>query len=137
MNTFKLITNASDFPDFHSNRPTHLGGEVVFNGMVRTPNLGKEVLYLEFEAYPELFENQMNLIATRLREDFGVEQVLLFHRVGKVFPGEVAVTAVARGKHRKECFAACDALVDELKRSVPIWKKEVNADGSFWVSPTP
>jgi len=137
MNKFELIEQASDFPDIYSERPTHLGGEVVFNGMVRTPNLGKEVLYLEFEAYPELFENQMHLIASRLCKDFGVDAIHLFHRVGKVYPGEIAVTAVVRSKHRKECFAACNELVDELKRSVPIWKKEVNTDGSFWVSATP
>ena len=137
MNEFLLISESTAFPPLSEGRSSHLGGEVVFNGMVRTPNLAKEVLYLEFEAYPELFENQMRLIATRLQEQFGVESIQLFHRIGKVYPGEVAVTAVVRGKHRKECFAACDELVDELKRSVPIWKKEVNTDGSFWVSPTP
>ena len=137
MNEFLLIAEESGFPSISEGRITHLGGEVVFNGMVRTPNLDKEVLYLEFEAYPELFENQMRLIAERLQKEFGVASIQLYHRIGKVYPGEIAVTAVVRGKHRKECFAACDELVNELKRSVPIWKKEVNADGSFWVSPTP
>lgn len=134
---FQLITHANEFPDLESFRSENSGAEVVFNGIVRTPNKEKQVLYLEFEAYEALFHNEMNRIADTLESRFQIDILVLHHRVGRVFPGELAVVAAVYSKHRKEAFAACEALMNELKATVPIWKKEFNSDGSFWVSQTP
>ena len=138
MNTqFLLIENADGFPDLEQFRSSASGAEVVFNGIVRTPNKGSEVLYLEFEAYEALFHNEMKRIAESLESQFQINAIVLHHRIGRVLPGELAVVAVVYSQHRKDAFDACEVLMNELKATVPIWKKEFNSDGSFWVSQTP
>ena len=138
MNThFQLIEQPTGFPDLKQFRSERSGAEVVFNGIVRTPNKGLEVLYLEFEAYEALFHNEMNRIAETLESQFQINTIILHHRIGRVLPGELAVVAAVYSRHRKNAFDACEALMNELKTTVPIWKKEFNSDGSFWVSQTP
>ncbi len=134
---FQLIEQPNGFPNLEQFRSEKSGAEVVFNGIVRTPNKDSEVLYLEFEAYEALFHNEMKRIAETLASQFQINTIVLLHRVGRVFPGEVAVVAVVYSQHRKDAFNACEALMNELKSTVPIWKKEFNSDGSFWVSSTP
>lgn len=134
---FQLIDRANGFPDLEQFRSESSGAEVVFNGIVRTPNKGLDVLYLEFEAYEALFHNEMKRIAVSLESQFQINVLVLHHRVGRVLPGELAVVAVAYSQRRKDAFQACEMLMNELKATVPIWKKEFNSDGSFWVSQTP
>lgn len=134
---FQLIDDAKGFPDLEQFRSSTSGAEVVFNGIVRTPNKGLEVLYLEFEAYEALFHNEMKRIAESLESQFQINTLILYHRVGRILPGELAVVAAVFSKHRKDAFQACEMLMNELKATVPIWKKEFNSDGSFWVSQTP
>ncbi len=134
---FQLIDDAKGFPDLEQCRSSTSGAEVVFNGIVRTPNKGLEVLYLEFEAYEALFHNEMKRIAESLESQFQINTLILYHRVGRLLPGELAVVAAVFSKHRKDAFQACEMLMNELKATVPIWKKEFNSDGSFWVSQTP
>jgi molybdopterin synthase catalytic subunit len=134
---FQLIDHANGFPDLAQFRSESSGAEVVFNGIVRTPNKGLDVLYLEFEAYEALFHNEMKRIAESLESQFQINALVLHHRVGRVLPGELAVVAVVYSQNRKDAFYACEALMNELKATVPIWKKEFNSDGSFWVSQTP
>jgi molybdopterin synthase catalytic subunit len=134
---FQLIEQASGFPDLEQIRSSTSGAEVVFNGIVRTPNKGLEVLYLEFQAYEALFHNEMKRIADSLETQFQINTLVLHHRIGRVLPGELAVVAAVYSTHRKDAFQACEMLMNELKATVPIWKKEFNSDGSFWVSQTP
>ncbi len=134
---FELIAHAEGFSSLEQFRSENSGAEVIFNGIVRTPNKGKEVRCLEFEAYPELFQNEMQAISDRLSNQFQIDAILLLHRIGKVYPGEIAVIAAVYSAHRKDAFQACEMLMNELKATVPIWKKEFNSDGSFWVSQTP
>ena len=134
---FQLIEKPNGFPDLEQFRSECSGAEVVFNGIVRTPNKGSDVLYLEFEAYEALFHNEMKRIAETLESQFQINTLVLHHRIGRVLPGELAVVAVVYSQHRKDAFAACEALMNELKATVPIWKNEFNSDGSFWVSQTP
>ena len=134
---FNLIDDAKGFPDLEQFRSSTSGAEVVFNGIVRTPNKGLDVLYLEFEAYEALFHNEMKRIAESLESQFQINTLVLYHRIGRLLPGELAVVAAVFSKHRKDAFQACEMLMNELKATVPIWKKEFNSDGSFWVSQTP
>jgi molybdopterin synthase catalytic subunit len=134
---FQLIEQPSGFPDLEQFRSESSGAEVVFNGIVRTPNKGSDVLYLEFEAYEALFHNEMKRIAVTLESQFQINTIVLHHRIGRVLPGELAVVAAVYSAHRKDAFQACEMLMNELKDTVPIWKKEFNTDGSFWVSQTP
>jgi len=134
---FQLINHSNSFPDLEQFRSSTSGAEVVFNGIVRTPNKGLDVLYLEFEAYDSLFHNEMKRIAESLESQFQINTLVLHHRIGRVLPGELAVVAAVYSAHRKDAFQACEMLMNELKATVPIWKKEFNSDGSFWVSQTP
>ena len=134
---FELISSAEGFSSLEQFRSEASGAEVIFNGIVRTPNKGLDVLYLEFEAYEALFHNEMKRIAESLESEFQINSLVLLHRIGRVLPGELAVVAAVYSPHRKDAFLACERLMNELKSTVPIWKKEYNSDGSFWVSQTP
>lgn len=115
------------------------GGIVHFLGVAResSHHSPKKVLRLEYEAYPSMAESEMERIFAEMRERFGVEKAIVLHRTGKVEIGEPAVAISVATPHRAEAFDACRYLIDELKKRVPIWKKEVYADGSEWVGCRP
>lgn len=113
------------------------GGVVQFIGSVRDQTQGKEVLYLEFEAYEPMAIKEMEKIAQQAKAQFGVHRLSIHHRLGRVALGEVAVCIAAAAPHRKAAFAACAFAIDTLKETVPIWKKEFFTDGAVWVSSTP
>jgi molybdopterin converting factor subunit 1 len=111
--------------------PGH-GGLVVFIGTVRDRSRGQAVTRLDYEAYPEMAEAKMREIAERLEREHGA-RLALHHRVGTLAIGETAVIVAAGAAHRDAAFAAARAAIDELKRIVPIWKKEHTADGAVWI----
>lgn len=113
------------------------GGIVWFNGQVRNHSQGKKVKQLEFEAYEPMAVREMNLLAQKAREQWPLHGVIIVHRLGTVFPGETAVLIGVSSTHRKEAFDACEWLIDQLKLSVPIWKKEYTEDGEIWVAAHP
>jgi molybdopterin synthase catalytic subunit len=113
------------------------GAHVLFVGTVRNHSKGEVVTHLEFEAYEPMVNNALNEIAHELRSMYGVTGVLLYHRIGIVDVGEPAVIAGISAPHRSEAFHACEALMNRLKQSVPIWKKEFTLSGAVWVTPTP
>ncbi len=113
------------------------GAHVLFVGTVRSSSQGAAVRHLEFEAYEPMVHSVLEEIAEDLRRQFGIRGVLLFHRLGRVEIGEAAVIAGISSAHRKEAFQACAHLMDRLKQTVPIWKKEFTQDGAVWVTPTP
>ena len=109
------------------------GGVVTFVGAVRDHARGRSIRYLEYEAYPEMAEREMHKIADDAGERWPGARVAIAHRVGHLEVGELAVVVVAAAPHREEAFAACRYAIDTLKQTVPIWKKEVAADGEHWV----
>ena len=111
--------------------PGH-GGLVVFVGTVRDHSRGQAVTRLDYEAYPEMAEATMREIAARLEREHGA-RLALHHRVGELGIGDAAVVIAAGAPHRDAAFAAARAAIDELKRVVPIWKKEHTADGAVWI----
>jgi molybdopterin synthase catalytic subunit len=118
-------------------RDPECGAEVIFHGVVRNTSAEREVIYLDFEAYESMVLSEFGRMAQRAREMWPVDRIVMHHRTGRVYPGEMAVIAAVSARHRKAAFETCAWLMDELKRTVPIWKKEVFADGEEWVSPTP
>ncbi len=111
------------------------GGFVTFEGKVRNLNEGREVQCLEYEAYPELAIAEGTALVAEAMERFGLGWAHVIHRVGKLEIGETAVWVGCGAPHRKEAFLACEFLIDELKRRLPIWKKEHYLDGpSDWVN---
>ena len=109
------------------------GGIVLFLGTVRDANRGKRVRHLEYEAYAEMAEAKMREIASALEQVHEPLRLALHHRVGDLAIGETAVIVAAAAPHRDAAFAAARAAIDELKRVVPIWKKEYTDDGAVWI----
>ena len=114
------------------------GAIVHFLGVVRNNTEGREVSYLEYEAYPPMAEKKMAEIAQEVQEKWGLDRVAMIHRVGRLEIGEVSVAVAVASPHRKEAFEACHYAMNRLKQIVPIWKREVWADGEEeWVKPDP
>lgn len=108
------------------------GAAVVFEGVVRNHTRGRRTLYLDYEAYEEMALRQMDDLAGKAIEDFKVRDVALVHRLGRLEIGETSVLIVVASAHRAAAFDACRWLIDTLKRTVPIWKKEFFEDGAVW-----
>lgn len=110
------------------------GGFVVFHGVVRNrSNGGRAVEYLEYEAYREMAEEQLAVVAAEARTRWDVTGIAIEHRVGKLVVGDTAVVIAVAAVHRAEAFAACQYCIDRLKEVVPIWKRETGPDGAVWV----
>jgi molybdopterin synthase catalytic subunit len=108
------------------------GALCLFLGVVRGDNEGRPVLRLEYEAYEDMALPMMEEIGADTRRRFGVSEVRIVHRLGRLEVGEVSVAVAAASPHRAEAFAACRHAIDTLKARVPIWKKEFYADGAVW-----
>ncbi|MGA2833201.1 MAG: molybdenum cofactor biosynthesis protein MoaE [Terracidiphilus sp.] len=113
------------------------GAVVVFDGVVRNHSRGRKTLYLDYEAYEEMAAKQMNELAGEARGRFGVRHVTLVHRLGRLQVGETSVLIVVASEHRAQAFEACRWLIDTLKKTVPIWKKETFQDGAVWADGEP
>lgn len=112
------------------------GAICTFLGVVRDNNLGREVDYLEYEAYPRMAVPAMQRIADEIRERWNVIEVAIVHRVGRLEIGEASVGIAVSSPHRAEAFEACHYAIDRLKEAAPIWKKEVWSDGQEWIEGT-
>ena len=109
------------------------GAVCVFLGVARKFSRGREVVHLEYEAYPEMAEKKMAEIGEEIKEKFGVERVAILHRTGVLKIGEASVGIAIATPHRGESFEACQYAINRLKEIVPIWKKEVWDDGEQWI----
>jgi molybdopterin synthase catalytic subunit len=108
------------------------GAAVVFEGVVRNQTRGRRTLYLDYEAYEGMALAQMEGLAEQALKQFQVREVALVHRLGRLEIGETSVLVVVASAHRAAAFDACRWLIDTLKRTVPIWKKEYFEDGAVW-----
>ncbi len=109
------------------------GGIVSFVGTVRNRARGHDIEHLEYEAYPEMAEREMQKIVDEAERRWAGTRVAIAHRVGHLKIGDAAVVVVAASPHRGEAFEACRYAIDTLKVTVPIWKREVATDGAYWV----
>ncbi len=109
------------------------GGIVTFQGVVRDNARGKRIHHLEYDAYPEMAEQQMRAIAAEIARRWATDRVAIVHRIGRLAVGECSVVVAVACPHRAEAFDACRYAIDTLKATVPIWKKEVAEDGAEWV----
>lgn len=113
------------------------GAVVVFDGIVRNNSRGRRTRYLFYEAYEEMALQQMKQLASRACADFPVRDVAIFHRLGRLEIGDTSVVIAVASAHRAAAFDACRWLIDTLKQSVPIWKKEFFEDGAVWAQGDP
>ena len=108
------------------------GAVLVFEGVTRNHHDGRAVVRLEYEAYASMAKTQMSVICDTIASRWPGSRVAMIHRIGVVDVGEASVVIAVSAPHRDEAYAASRFAIDTLKASVPIWKKEVYADGSVW-----
>ena len=113
------------------------GGINIFIGTVRNATKGKTVMRLEFEAYEAMALKEMHKIAEKAFSKWPVQKLLIHHRIGVLKVGEVPVIIGVSCAHRDAAFEACRYIIDTLKETVPIWKKEIFEDGEVWVAAHP
>ena len=109
------------------------GAVATFLGVVRNRSRGRDVSFLEYEAYESMALAKLEQIADEVSERWPGCRIVVTHRVGRLEVGDAAVAIAASAPHRKEAFRACEYMIDRIKEIVPIWKKEVGPDGSEWV----
>ena len=109
------------------------GAIATFLGTVRAQSRGRDVIALEYEAYEEMAEDVMAAIADDVQQRFDLCKVAIAHRLGRVEVGETSVAIAVSAPHRQDALAACADAIEALKAEVPLWKKELYADGEEWI----
>jgi molybdopterin synthase catalytic subunit len=109
------------------------GAIATFTGTVRNNARGRNVEYLEYEAYEGMAEKMMEELAESLKAKYDIERVAIHHRTGRVEIGEPSVVIAVSGAHRADALAACKEAIDTLKETVPLWKKEIYEGGEEWI----
>jgi MoaE-MoaD fusion protein len=113
------------------------GAVVIFDGVVRDNTRGRRTLYLDYEAYEPMALQQIKSLAAQAQERFAVRAASIVHRLGRLEIGETSVLIVVAAAHRGAAFEACRWIIDTLKKTVPIWKKEYFDDGAVWADGEP
>ncbi|HEX8638917.1 MAG TPA: molybdenum cofactor biosynthesis protein MoaE [Pyrinomonadaceae bacterium] len=113
--------------------PENCGATVTLDGYVRRLTKGRETLYLVYEGYEPMALKEMQKLVELAKKQFGIENVGIVHRLGRLEIGETSIVIAVAAPHRRAAFEACEWLIKELKRTVPIWKKEVYRDGETWI----
>jgi molybdopterin synthase catalytic subunit/molybdopterin converting factor small subunit len=113
------------------------GAVVTFEGVVRNNSRGRRTLYLDYEAYEAMALNEMEKLSQAALERFALRDIRVVHRLGRLEIGEASVVIVVASAHRAAAFDACRWLIDTLKKTVPIWKKEHFEDGAVWADGEP
>jgi molybdopterin synthase catalytic subunit len=113
------------------------GAIVIFDGIVRNHSRNRKTKYLEYEAYEEMALKQMTALTVEARSRFSIRNVAFVHRLGRLEIGESSVLIAVYSAHRAAAFEACRWIIDTLKKTVPIWKKEFFADGAVWADGEP
>ncbi len=130
---FAITTDSLDPTEIHNLVRSDAAGAVsLFLGVVRDNNLGRDVDHLVYDAYPAMAARIMRQIADEIRERWDVLDIAMQHRIGRLEIGEASVAVAVASAHRSESIDACRYGIDRLKAIVPIWKKEVWADGEEW-----
>lgn len=117
--------------------PANCGATITLDGYVRQFTKGRETLHLVYEAYEPMALKEMEKLVAKARERFEIENVGIVHRLGKLEIGETSVVVTVAAPHRRAAFEACEWLIKELKRTVPVWKKEVYRGGEIWIEGDP
>lgn len=128
INSETLISSMKRPPD---------GAVVIFDGVVRDNSRGRRTLYLVYEAYEEMALKEIDALAAAAIGKFAVRDIAVVHRLGRIEIGETSVLIVVASAHRAPAFEACRWIIDTLKRTVPIWKKEYFEDGAVWADGEP
>ena len=133
-----IVRETIDTPNIVANlKRGEDGAALFFEGVVRNQTRGRKTLYLDYEAYEEMALAQMESLAAQALQQFQIRDVAIVHRLGRLEIGETSVLIAVASAHRAAAFEACRWLIDTLKRTVPIWKKEYFEDGAVWADGEP
>jgi len=130
--TRKEIIDMSEFLGSGSSNSD--GSDLVFIGKVRDKSRGKKVTHIDYEIYPEMALREMNKIADEASANHELSRIIIIHRYGSVTLGEASILILVSSPHRDASYQASRYIIDEIKKRVPIWKKEFYDDGSEWIS---
>lgn len=125
------LLNVNELIDFVGDPAA--GAITTFIGTTRNNNEGRRIFSLEYEAYPGMAEKEMRVIGEEARTKWAIERIAVMHRIGHVPIGEASVIIAVSAAHRDDAFKACRYMIDELKKRVPIWKKEIYEGGEVWI----
>lgn len=128
----RLTREPIDLDGLHATGPEE-GALCLFVGVVRSRNEGRRVTHLEYEAYEEMAVALLEQIAAEARRRWPLGEVRIVHRLGRLDIGEPSVAVAVTSAHRAEAFEACRFIIDRLKATAPIWKKEFFEDGAVWL----
>ena len=111
----------------------HYGATASFVGTMRDFNIDKSVRHMTLEHYPAMTQHFLDKLCQQCSEEYGIDDCLIVHRFGEIYPNEPIVLTAAWSAHRAQAFDACRYLMEELKARAPFWKKEVTDEGERWV----
>jgi molybdopterin synthase catalytic subunit len=133
-----LVRNAIDGAMIASSiKQPQDGALVVFDGIVRNQTRGRRTLYLDYTAYEAMALQQMEQLAAQALANFAIRDIWVVHRLGRLEIGETSVYVAVSSAHRAAAFEACRWVIDTLKKTVPIWKREFFEDGAVWADGEP
>lgn len=134
----QLLDQALSIDDCYAFVQDHsCGGITLFVGTIRNHNEGADVTKLEFTSYDPMALKEMEKIGHAALALHELKKVAIHHRKGALAIGDIAVIIAVSSVHRKAAFQGCEFVIDELKKHVPIWKKEFRGDGGFWINSRP
>jgi molybdopterin synthase catalytic subunit len=110
------------------------GSDLIFIGRVRNSSQNKKVLYIDYDIYNEMAIKELNKIADEAKSGYNLSRIIIIHRYGRVNVGESSILIIVSSPHRDSSYTASRYIIDEIKKRVPIWKKEFYSDGSDWIS---
>lgn len=129
----RIVTEPIDVSGLETQVADTANGAVcTFIGQARRQARGREVAYLEYDAYVPMAEKMLRRIAEEAEQRWGCE-VAIHHRIGRIELGEASVVVAVGSPHRAQAFEACRHCIDTLKETVPIWKRETCPDGTYWI----
>ena len=134
--TPRIAVQAQDFDpaqEYAALQGPGVGAVVLFVGIARDYSTHGDVEALELEHYPGMTEQELGRIGLAAAERWSLQRLSVVHRVGRIAAGEQIVLVGAGSAHRRDAFAACEFIMDYLKTSAPLWKKEIGARGEYWV----
>lgn len=109
------------------------GSDILFCGRVRNNSRGRNVLYIDYQVYPEMAVREMDKIADEAVIKWNLNRCVIVHRYGRVMPGESSIVILVSSPHREESYVSSKYIIDEIKKRVPVWKKEYYDDGTEWI----
>ncbi len=131
---FRVTQNAVDLQELVAFvTDPEAGAIVTFIGTTRNNNEGRKVIALDYEAYPEMAEKELKRLGEEAKRRWRIQRMAIVHRIGPVQITEPSVIIAVSAAHRADAFEACRFAIEEIKKSVPIWKKEVFEGGEVWI----